>query len=243
MTTTVGSGEPATDANKGANTVERRNRKFLSVFVALAAAGVVAMGLNASLGGFNATVTNPTSSFSSGTLLLNEANGTTSCSSTTTGSPIRSNDNRNCTIDLLGDPTNAVPGVTSPVRTITLTNNGSVDASSLTMTASACSAKTNASLAGNDTANFCGKVDVTIAIGSGSSATCAFGTPATSGGGCAVPSSSATLASLDTGPIALDALNTGKSETLTITEVLDSSATNADQGLTATVPVSFELAQ
>ncbi len=92
------------------------------------------------------------------------------------------------------------------------------------------------------TQGFCGKVDVTIA--NTTAGTCVF--PAGSGA-CPSLSSSATLALLAAGssqtPIALGALAAGATDTLQFTVGLDSSATNPDQALAASLPLTWELSQ
>jgi hypothetical protein len=231
--------------------MRRHYRKTLSVLLAVGSTVGIALSLTAALGGFNAAITNPTNTFSSGTILLKEVAGSTTCNSTASVGQITTNANANCTANLFNDVGgNNAPAGTAVVSTVTLTNIGSIAASSFTMSPAACTAAANTATSpyfGSDTANFCGKVDVTVASGVGTSAICIFGgttVPVT--GGCTAPASSGgTLATF--GAHAAFSLGTMAALTgttvLTLTTQLDTSATNIDQGLTATVPASFLLTQ
>jgi hypothetical protein len=226
----------------------RRNyRKTLSVLLAVGSAVGITVSLTAALGGFNAAITNPTNTFSSGTIFLKEVANATTCYSTASGTVISSNANSGCATNLFADPGNNAPGSTAVSSSVVLSNIGTIAASSFTMTISACTAAANSATSpysGSDTAGYCGKVDVTVAQGTGATATCLIGTLAGTGG-CQAPTSANTLATLVShGAFSLGAMAalTG-STTLTITEQLDTSATNSDQGLTATVPVAFLLSQ
>jgi hypothetical protein len=229
----------------------RRNyRKTLSVLLAVGSAVGITVSLTAALGGFNAAITNPTNTFSSGTIFLREAaNASTPCYSTASGTVISSNANANCVANLFNDTAgNNAPAGTALVSSVVLTNIGTIAASSFTMTPGGCTATANTATSpysGSDTAGYCGKVDVTIAQGVGSAAICIFGGTTVAGGGCTAPAiANGTLTSLAAhASFALGAMAAGGSATLTITSQLDTSATNADQGLTATVPVAFLLTQ
>jgi hypothetical protein len=205
--------------------------------------------LTAALGGFNAAITNPTNTFSSGTIFLREVANSTTCNSTASGTVISGNANATCVANLFNDTAgNNAPAGTALVSSVVLTNLGTIAAGSFTMTPGACAATANTATSpysGSDTAGYCGKVDVTIAQGVGSAAICIFGGTTVAGGGCTAPAiASGTLTSLAAhASFALGAIAAGGSATLTITSQLDTTATNADQGLTATVPVAFLLSQ
>ncbi|MHB8244738.1 MAG: hypothetical protein ACYDGN_05165 [Acidimicrobiales bacterium] len=214
--------------------------------VGLAALGVTALlatSLTAALGGFTATVVNPnTNGVATGTLMLSEGNGVTTCLST--GTTISTNSSTCTTIDNFGSLTNAKVGDTSSV-TLTMENSGSIAASSLTLTPGACTAVGNlltAPYAGTDTAGFCGVVDVTIQQ-VGATTACVY--PASTSAPCpSTPTSAGTLAGLGgTSPFTLPGLAAGATVQYTVTVLIDSAATNADQGLAATVPLTWELAQ
>lgn len=212
--------------------------------VALAATGFTA------LGGFNATVTNNAGKVGSGTLLLNEQSGATTCistgSGTTSSTAISTNDNPTCPIDLFAN-TNLEPGGTTTPVTVTLSNPGTLPGSMLTLTPGTCSIANNLSPGGigntyfgTDTAaGFCGELDVTIEDDTVSgSPVCVFPAGA---GACPAPSSSGTFANLTAE--SLGTLVSHASATYVITIGLDSGATNIDQGLLATVPLTWSLVQ
>ena len=236
---------------------ERHERSRKGGLVA-ALIGVAALGLTAAttLAGFSASITNPTNTFSSGTLLLSEQQGTNTClSSPNTTGGITTNINSNCTADnFSGSSTpGAEPGGTPVSTTVTLTNTGTLTSvGGLSLLAGACTVTgnppgsgANAASTGSDTAGFCGKVDVQVEDDTVSgSPSCIYG--GTVGSACpATMSNSDTLASLAAAGSQVLKANFAPNtpETLKITVGLDTSATNADQGLTATVPLTWSLAQ
>jgi hypothetical protein len=220
--------------------------------LAAALAAVVALGLTAgvTLGGFSAAIGNPANSFSSGTIQLKEGVGATSCFSTGSGSggTVTAANAGTCpSIDDLGASLDQVPGGTPVSTTVTLTNVGNSATSGASLVTAACSAAAASdddSYVGSDTSGFCGKVDVTVAnTTSGATDACVFPTQA---GACPALSNTSTLAGLanttfDTVP--MSALASGASATYVITVQLDASATNADQGLTATIPLTWSITQ
>jgi hypothetical protein len=151
------------------------------------------------------------------------------------------------TIDDLGAPVDQVPGGTPVSTTITLTNVGNVGSSAASLAAATCSAAAAADdggYVGADTAGFCGKVDVTIANSTaGATDKCVYPTQAAT---CPSPSSSYTLAGLASqtfNTVPMSALAAGASATYVITVQLDAGATNADQGLTATIALTWSITQ
>ena len=222
--------------------------------------GVAALSLTAvtTLAGFSASITNPTNTFSSGTLLLSElpSGQSTPClSSPNTAGGITTNLNSNCTYDNFSGSTTpgAEPGGTPVSTTVVFTNTGSLaSVGGLSLLAGACSVAgnppgsgANAASTGSDTAGFCGKVDVQVEDDTvAGSPSCLYG--GTSGSACpSTMSNTYTLASLAAAGSQVLKANfaAGAAETLKITVGLDTTATNADQGLTATVPLTWSLAQ
>jgi len=238
---------------------EHRERRRKGGFV-VALLGVAALGLTAvtTLAGFSASITNPTNTFSSGTLLLSElpSGKTTPClSSPNAANGITTNVNSNCAYDNFSGSTTpgAEPGGTPVSTTVVFTNTGSlasvgglsVLAGTCTVTGNPPGSGANAASTGSDTTGFCGKVDVQIENDTvASSPSCLYG--GTSGSACPTTMSNTyTLASLATAGSQVLKANfaAGTSQTLKITVGLDTSASNADQGLTATVPLTWSLAQ
>lgn len=208
---------------------------------------VVALGLTAAatLGGFSATVTNSTSNFSTATVQLEVSHGATTCYSTGTGAGgtvTTANKNTTCAINDFGGPVSQKPGGTITTTVVKLTNVGNLNASGGTLVTTAC-AKTNA--AGTtyhgtaSAAVFCGKIYVTVQL-STTASKCLY--PAATAA-CGAPSSAGTLNGLGGHTFVLPALAAGASVTVTIKVQLAATATNADQGLKATVPMSWSIHQ
>jgi hypothetical protein len=227
----------------------RRRRFFvlgLPAGFAVSACALVGLGVSGSLQGFSANITNSSGSYAAGTLLLSETQGANTCISTgtntTASDTVSSTDsNTGCTsINLLGGQAAADPGIAASTTSVVVKNIGTINASTgLTLTPGGCSASSNSATspyAGADTAGYCGKVDVTISNGS----TCVY---PSSGSACPVPSSTYTLATLGATARSLGALAAGAQITYTFTLALDSTATNADQGLSATDSFAWNLAQ
>jgi hypothetical protein len=203
------------------------------------------------LGGFSGTISNASNTFSSGTVQLNEGVGATTCFSTGTGtggSVTASNTGTCSTINDLGDKLDQVAGGTAAITTITMTNVGNVATSLTSLVAGACSAAAasdNGGYTGSDTTSFCDKVDVTIGnTTTGAVDKCVFPTVTTAA--CAAPSSGGTLATLASQTLSspgMSSLAAGTTSTYVVTVQLDSSATNADQGLTASLPLTWGISQ
>jgi hypothetical protein len=214
---------------------------------AAAALAVIALGSTAaiSVAGFSAQVVNNANSFSSGTVQLKEGNGSINCYSTGTGAggTVNAANSANCSINKLVGTLDQVPAGTPLTTTITMTNVGTINATieSLVMgTCSAAAASDANAYVGSDTAGFCGKVDFSIGI----SAKCIY--PANAAAACpATPVNTGNLGSVasttfnnsSTPPITL--LNAGSSQIYTFTVMLDGTATNADQGLAASMTMTW----
>jgi hypothetical protein len=230
----------------------RLTRSILADRKGLAAAvvAVVALGATAgmTLGGFSATIDNPTNTFSSGTIQLEEGVAATSCFSTGTGSggSVDAANTGDCTTeDDLGAALDQVPAGTPVSTTVTLTNVGNVGTTASELATGACTAAAAAddnAYVGADTAGFCGEVDVHVAnTTSGATDGCVYPTGAT----CPALSNTYTLATMAstnfTAP--MSPLAAGADATYVITVQLDTGATNADQGLTATIPLTWSITQ
>jgi hypothetical protein len=214
------------------------------------ASGLLATGVVGSLSGFSASITNSSSQFSAGTVVLSENQSSTTCLSTGSGSGSGSttvssaNANTTCPISLFGSITNASQG-TSTTASVTVENLGTINASALDLTPSSCTASANSATSpysGADTSGFCGLVDVTIYNGS----KCVYPAGA---GACPALAHTYTLATLAAAGAltgigsSSGGLSAGASQTFTFSLELDSTATNADQGLTASEPLVWNLNQ
>jgi hypothetical protein len=198
---------------------------------------------------FYAQVGGSANSFESGTLLLSKTigAGTPCLSSPNSAAGITTNVNTSCTgSDLGSGTTNEVSG-TAQSATVTLTNQGSISsATGLALTESTCTVAAapfatsalNGSSSGSDTASFCSKVDVSIFNGTN----CIY--PAHTGA-CPTLANTYNLSTLaSAGSLTLaSTMAAGASVVLTFSTELDSTATNADQGLTASIPLTYTLTQ
>ena len=214
---------------------------------AAAALAVIALGSTAaiSVAGFSAQVVNNANTFSSGTMQLEESNGSITCYSTGTGSggTVSSANSANCAINKLVGTLNQVAAGTPLTTMITMTNVGTINASIESLVMGTCSAATASNAngyVGSDTSGFCGKVDFSIGI----SGKCIY--PANASAACpATPTNTGNLGSVagttftNTSTPPLTLLNAGASQAYTFTVMLDSSATNADQGLAASMTMTW----
>jgi len=226
----------------------RANKAGLAV--SLVAVALLATTTAVTLGGFSATIDNSTSTFSSATVQLEESNGTTTCYSTGSGSGgtvTTTNTNTSCTINDLVGTLDQVPGGTALTTTLTFTNVGNKSATVASLVAGACAvaaASDDTGYVGSDTAGFCGKIDVTIGNSTASATDkCVYPTQTAA---CPALSNTNTLAGLASqtfGAVPLSVIATGATATYVVNVELDSSATNADQGLTATVPFAWGISQ
>ena len=228
-----------------------RERNRWAIAAGVVGSAVLALSTTASLGGFTASVTNTGDKAQSGSLIMQEqvtptGGTTTTCLSTGTGTAITTNANTGCTANKFGALTNTAPGASS-FSTVVITNQGSLPANTFSMGVGACTATptappgATATNVGSDAAGFCGKMDVTIEDITGTPA-CVYPAGA---GACPVLSNTFNLATLATfapvaTPVALTApLAAGAARTYKVTVGLDASATNADQAMAATQPITF----
>lgn len=228
----------------------RHKRALVASLAAVAALGMTA---SSTLGGFSAGISNTTSTFSSATVQLEESNGTTICYSTGSGaggSVTATNSNTTCTINGLVGTLDQVPAGTALTTTLTFTNvgNHAVTVASLVMGACTQATASDANAyVGSDT-SFCNKVDVTIAnTTTGATDKCVYPTQTAVCPALANTYNLSTLAAQSftaAGPGPLSALAAAATATYVVTVQLDSGvATNADQGLTATVPFTWNVSQ
>jgi hypothetical protein len=219
--------------------------------LALALAAAAGLGLTATftLGGFSASIANSTSTFSSATIQLEESNGTATCYSTGSGSGgsvTATNTNSTCTINALIGTPDQVPAGTALTKTFTFTNVGNHNATVAQMVTGACTqaaASDDSGYIGGD-GSFCSKVDVTIAnTTTGATDKCVYPTQTAACPGISNTSTLTGLASQTFNTVPMSALAVGASATYVVTVELDTSATNADQGLTATVPFTWSISQ
>lgn len=227
----------------------RRGRWRTGLVAGLVGATVLSFTAATTLGAaaFTAEV-GGTGSFQSGTLVLSKTNAAGTClSSSNAAGSITTNINASCAGNDLNSATAQTIG-TVVTSNLTLTNQGSVSsAGGLALTTGACTATAapwasspQAPLAsGSDTAGFCANVWITVF--NSTTGTCVF--PVTAGA-CPAPAATSTLAGLSSSSTTLaTSLAPGASVALTVSTELGTGATNADQGLVASMPMTYTLTQ
>jgi hypothetical protein len=223
---------------------------LLTVMVLGATTSTVSAGTFAS---FSASTTNATSTFATGTLVLSDKKSTNTACLSTGGGTTNTNANSGC--DALFALTVQKPGDTAFVD-LTLSNAGTINASSLSGYASqSCAASDAAGQTYHGTGDPCGTVQLyiqeytseanrsadnrtggTCQYGGGTSTSCAFaGTKTLTTYATAYPSSATVLS--------MGALNASAARYLRIYLSLPSSADNSLQGRQATFGFSWTLAQ
>ncbi len=219
---------------------------FAGLVAALAAVLALTSTASVSFAGFSAQIVNSNNTFSAGTMQLQETSGAINCYSTGTGGggTVGTNSATCATINKLVGTLDQVPAGSPLTTTITMKNNGTIAATLESLGFGSCTAAaaSDANLyVGSDTSGFCGKVDFSVGI----SGKCLY--PANAAASCpATPTSSDTLSGAATlGSITqastpgMTVLAAGATQAYTFTVMLDSSATNADQGLAASMQMTW----
>jgi hypothetical protein len=197
------------------------------------------------LGGFTATIVNPTNSFASGSLQLEETSGSATCYSNAANAsgaqPVTDASSFNCTvIDHFGAAKDVVPGTPSST-TVTMVNLGGKDASAESLVADpACHvtpATDNAAQQGSN-ANYCSMVDLTIEnTTSGATDKCLYPVVSTSPCDITASTNAGNLTAVQGATIpGLTLLDSSATPaTYKFTVMVDPTATSSDMGLTATL--------
>jgi hypothetical protein len=219
---------------------------FAGLVAALAAVLALTSTASVSFAGFSAQIVNSNNTFSAGTMQLQETSGAINCYSTGTGGggTVGTNSATCATINKLVGTLDQVPAGSPLTTTITMKNNGTIAATLESLGFGSCTAAAASdanSYVGSDTSGFCGKVDFSVGI----SGKCLY--PANAAASCpATPTSSGTLSGAATlGSITqastpgMTVLAAGATQAYTFTVMLDSSATNADQGLAASMQMTW----
>lgn len=223
----------------------RRRRRLVPVvwIAGAAAATLLGLAVSGTLSGFTASIDNTQNTGGSGTLLMQEADGTGTvhCYSNGAGagSAIGASNSNTCsTIDKFGADNNLVPttSANATATTVTIKNAGTVDASGFTLAPdSACTQSANAAntgvIANGSASDFCSKINLIIKQGT---ATVFSGTAAQLGG-----DSGATTDTLNAlGPVAA-----GTTVSFEFDIWLDSSVDNSYQGLALSLPMTWQFTQ
>jgi hypothetical protein len=231
--------------------VRRMRKSTWGLLASLAAVAALGLTTMFTLGGFTAAIQNNSSTFSSATIQLEESNGSIQCYSTGAGAGgtvSATNTNSGCTINALVGTLDQVPGGAALTTSLTLTNVGNHAASVSSLTTGACTAAAasdDSGYAGGDTTGtppaYCGKVDVSV--NNNTLTKCVYPSGASA---CGALSNTYTLGSIASSTFTtnMSTLAPGASAVYLVTVQLDNAATtNADQGLTATVPFTWTISQ
>jgi len=197
----------------------------LALVTGLAAATILALTMSGTLSAFSASITNPTNTAASGTLVMRET-GPSNATCSSSGTTVSAANSATCSsINKFGGSTAMTPGTTVTVP-IAIANTGTTPAETFTLTPSACVPGKNPASNGvsGDATDICSKMNVVVRSGAtqifsgtlaslGTSAPSAFTLPKPAPGGDAVP--------------------------FTFEVTLDQTATNSHQGLSASVPLTW----
>jgi hypothetical protein len=199
----------------------------LAITTVLLSAGLLSMSVTGTLSGFTAAITNSTNTVTTGSLVLQEGVGSNATSFTCTsvdGASITSNASTCSTINKFGGAgyQAMVPGATV-TQSVTFKNSGSLAASTFTLAPAGCT-QTAVGTASGSATDLCGKLSLLVTqVGAT--------TPTVYSGALSGFTTSKSLATLAA----------GASSTFTFAITLDSAATNAYQGLQASVPMTWTL--
>jgi len=167
----------------------KRVKQYLMLLTVVGLVAVAANGAG-TFASFSATTTNDGNTFATGTLFLQNSDGTTTCNSETNSTNVQVT---GCAI--LFDDIPLESGVVTSSQPLTLTNTGTVDASSIDFSVSpACNVTDNQTGTGSSvtfgTAPACSEFQLAIqevdAANSNANVSCAFGTDTS--GACSFPS-------------------------------------------------------
>jgi hypothetical protein len=220
-------------------TKKPRRVRFAPAAIAAGAVGalLLTVSLSGTLSGFTAGINNTNDTASSGALTMSESTTATTpvvCTSTD-GQTLSSTTAAQCTtINKYGNATALTPGGTGPTTSVIIKNTGTVTANTFTMGPGACTYTAAGTPAGTAT-DICTQMSVVVTAGAGATPTPVFsGTlaqfaVATSSSNPKITMPQATVAA-------------GASVQFNFTVSLSSSATNADQNLTASQPIQFNFA-
>jgi len=222
------------------NPIIKRKRKGLVLAIVGGIIGTFLLSgaMTPAFSNFTASINNSTNTVGSGTLLLSENQGATTCLSSAAGTVTVANAGTCATINKFGGNLVSAPGGTPAVQTVTIKNNGTLPANTFTLTPAGCAQAANGAVNGTAT-DFCSKVNLTIADTTGTAA-CVFPAGA---GACPAISNTNTLTTLGTTPIALTSpLAPGATRSFTFTVQIDGGSTNAYQGLQASDALLWSIA-
>ncbi|WP_026425966.1 hypothetical protein [Actinokineospora inagensis] len=209
-----------THTGRAARRRRDRSRNRTSALLVLAGGLVgttlLALALTGTLSAFTAAITNTTDTVSTGSLIMQESDGSNTCTSNSS-----STNSANCaTINKYSGST-LLPGG-SATKTVTLTNNGTITPATFTLTPGSCSQ--SGSVSGiTPASDFCAQVTLKLYA-----AATATGSPIYNG-----------ALSAFTTPLSLTALGPSSNQPYTFVVSLPSSLGNSYMGLTASQALTW----
>jgi hypothetical protein len=226
--------------------MSKKKKLVLSAFVLVGMFAIVGAGTFAT---FNAQASNPGNVFADGTIVLgNKVGSGTTCLSTGAGTVTDTNNNASCS--QLWNLTVRKPGDTGSAN-VTISNQGSLNASSLQVFTAACTNADVATETYHGTGLPCGKIALTIqqysdsgfttpsacVYGGGTATTCAFDTTKTLG------TFQSSYNATSNGLVIGSGLASGASAYFKVSVQLPSTADNTFQGRQATADFTWYIAQ
>ena len=201
-------------------TTSKKRKLSLPLIVAGGVSSLVlALGMSPTFSAFTAQIINSANTTGSGTLVMWEVDGATTCKSSDT--TIGAANSVTCaSINKYGGSTTMLPGVPTVAKTITIWNKGSVAASTFSMNPGTCTPSAIGTPAGT-AADLCTKMNVKITQG-------ANPTPIYNGPAGAIAST-----------YALGSLAPNTSSDFTFVVTLASGADNTYQGLQISQPITW----
>lgn len=209
-----------------------KSRRFTLPTVIAGAIGsvLIAFSMTPSFAALTASIDNSTNTAGTGAIIMQETSGANTCNSTDGGSNGISNNAATCTtINAYGGNMAMTAGTVS-TTTITVKNTGTLPASAFTLTPGSCTQSNNGSANGS-ASNLCAMYNISITTTS-PVATIYSGTAAAMGTS-AINLLGATIFNTSSVPA-------GTSYVFTVTATLSSSATDADQGLMISQPLTWQ---
>ena len=180
---------------------------------------VLALGMSPTFSAFTASIQNSLNTAGTGALVMTETSGSVSCNSTDGTNGLSGNSATCATINKYGGTSTLLtPGGPANTTTVTIKNTGSITPSTFSLTPSTC---TQGNLGANNgsASDLCAKLNVKI----------------TSGGTTVYDGTAAAFTTAKS----LTPIAAGGQATFTFAVSLDSTATNAYQGLQASQPLTW----
>jgi hypothetical protein len=197
--------------------------------------------VGSTMAGMSASLVNGSNSFNSGTLVLKTQVGSTVCLSTGAGVDTTTNSGT-CTADLLG-ASGQKPGGAVTTQTVTVTNNGTIDATSNRLWSSACSSVNAGGETYHGGGNICSSID--LAIYDQTHATCLY--PQTSGS-CTLTTGKTladwtSLHGSQAAGLSLASIGAQSLTTFVFSSKLEAAAPSSVEGMAASIDFDWSLAQ